>query len=406
MAFEFDFESDNHAKMKVIGVGGAGGNAVNHMIDAGLSGVEFIVANTDLQALGISKAPCKLQIGEQLTGGLGAGAMPEVGRQAAIEDRDKLEEALEGADMVFITCGMGGGTGTGASPVIAEVAKKGGALTIAIVTKPFNFEARKRMARATAGIEELKENVDALIVIPNQKLLEYVDTHVSLLEAFKIADGVLHRATKGISDLVAIPGLINLDFADIRTTMSEKGDALLGTGFAKGQSRGVEAARGAISSPLLEDSSISGAKGVLVNITGGEDMGLHEVAEAAEVISRAVGEDVNLIFGAVIDPKANGEMQVTVIATGFNRSAKEQASPELIKDLFGREDRLREGKPKTCFRSIEATASPLGKKKEVFPKPEASVPEECSLEEEDLEIPPYLRRKFPRSMNQTRPNIK
>ncbi len=397
MAFEFDLEGDNHAKMKVIGVGGAGGNTVNHMIDAGLSGVEFIVANTDLQSLGISKAPCKLQIGEQLTGGLGAGAIPEVGRQAAIEDHDKLEEALEGADMVFITCGMGGGTGTGASPVIAEVAKKGGALTIAIVTKPFNFEARKRMARATAGIEELKENVDALIVIPNQKLLEYVDKHVPLLEAFKTADDVLHRATKGISDLVAIPGLINLDFADIRTTMSEKGDALLGTGLAKGQSRAVEAARGAISSPLLEDNSISGAKGVLVNITGGEDMGLHEVAEAAEVVSRAVGEDTNLIFGAVIDPEANGEMQVTVIATGFSRSTKEYGSQELIGDLFSRDGRLREGKPEISFRPIETRVSPLGKKKEVLTETETSVLDEGSLEEEDLEIPPYLRRKFSRS---------
>lgn len=397
MAFEFASESENHAKMKVVGVGGAGGNAVNHMIDAGLCGVEFISANTDLQALGITKASFKLQIGAQLTGGLGAGAIPEIGRQAAIEDRDRIEEALEGADMVFVTCGMGGGTGTGASPVIAEVAKKLGALTIAIVTKPFNFEARKRMARANAGIEELKENADALIIIPNQKLLEYVDKQVPLLEAFRVADDVLYRATKGISDLVAVPGLINLDFADIRTTMSERGDALLGTGVAGGQSRAVEAARNAISSPLLEDTSISGARGVLVNITGGEDMGLHEVAEAAEVVSRAVGEDTNLIFGAVIDPQANGEMQVTVIATGLNRGVSDYGTQEMIGDLFSRETLPRNRKVEPSLRMAGAAMSPSLGDREAVLVAETSTPEEVLSEEDDLEIPPYLRKKFSES---------
>jgi cell division protein FtsZ len=397
MAFEFAQESETHAKMKVVGVGGAGGNAVNHMIDAGLCGVEFISANTDLQALGTSKASFKLQIGAQLTGGLGAGAIPEIGRQAALEDREKIEEALEGADMVFVTCGMGGGTGTGASPVIAEVAKKLGALTIAIVTKPFNFEARKRMARANAGIEELKENADALIIIPNQKLLEYVDKQVPLLEAFRVADDVLYRATKGISDLVAVPGLINLDFADIRTTMSERGDALLGTGVAAGQSRAVEAARNAISSPLLEDTSISGARGVLVNITGGADMGLHEVAEAAEVVSRAVGEDTNLIFGAVIDPQANGEMQVTVIATGLNRGVTDYGTQEMIGDLFSRETLPRSRKLEPSLRMAETSRNHSPRDREAVLVAETSTPEEVLTEEDDLEIPPYLRKRYSES---------
>jgi cell division protein FtsZ len=308
------------ARIKVIGCGGGGGNAVNRMIDAQLRGIEFIVANTDLQALNKCRAPVKLQIGRQLTKGLGAGADPEVGRKAALEDTEKILETLEGADMVFLTAGLGGGTGTGAVPIIASLAAEIGALTVAVVTKPFGFEGRRRMQYAERGVEELRNAVDTLITIPNERLLNFVERGTPLFEAFRIADDVLRQAVQGISDLITIPGEINVDFADVRTIMTGMGMALMGTGLAKGEHRALEAAQRAISSPLLEETSIQGAKGVLINISGGHDLTLHEVAEAARIISDSVDPDANIISGMVIDPNLEEAMKVTVIATGFDRS--------------------------------------------------------------------------------------
>lgn len=322
LRFAFDEANTATARMKVVGVGGAGGNAVNRMIDANLNGVDFVSVNTDLQALEQCKASSRLQIGRALTKGLGAGANPEVGRKAVEEDREMLYESLEDADMIFVTAGMGGGTGTGAAPIVAEIAKDLGALTVGIATKPFLFEGPKRMRRAIEGIEELKERVDTLIVIPNQRLLSVVPKDTPLNSAFQIADEVLLQATRGISDLIAIPGLVNLDFADVRTVMSEMGDALMGSGVATGEHRSVEAAQQAIASPLLEDVSIEGALGVIVNVSGGSNMTLHEVNDATTVISEAAGDDANIIFGAVIDERLQEEMRVTVIATGFNRNNK------------------------------------------------------------------------------------
>jgi cell division protein FtsZ len=308
------------ARIKVIGCGGGGGNAVNRMIDAQLRGIEFIVANTDLQALHKCRAPVKLQIGRQLTKGLGAGADPEVGRKAALEDTEHILETLEGADMVFLTAGLGGGTGTGAVPIIASLAAEIGALTVAVVTKPFGFEGRRRMQYAERGVEELRNAVDTLITIPNERLLNFVERGTPLFEAFRIADDVLRQAVQGISDLITIPGEINVDFADVRTIMTGMGMALMGTGLAKGEHRALEAAQRAISSPLLEETSIQGAKGVLINISGGHDLTLHEVAEAARIISDSVDPDANIISGMVIDPNLEEAMKVTVIATGFDRS--------------------------------------------------------------------------------------
>ncbi|MCI0512291.1 cell division protein FtsZ [candidate division KSB1 bacterium] len=324
MSLRFNFEENNGptARMKVVGVGGAGGNAVNRMLSQGLQGVDFIAINTDLQALNYSKAPIRLQIGKSLTKGLGAGAKPEIGRRAIEEDKETVYSALEGADMVFVTCGMGGGTGTGAAPIVAEIAKDQGALTIGIITKPFLFEGPKRMAKAEEGILELKERVDTLIIIPNQRLLSVVSRDTRLIQAFKLADEILLQATKGISDLITVPGLINLDFADVKTIMSEMGDALMGSAIATGDKKAVEAAENAIHSPLLDDISIEGAMGVLVNITGGEDLSLYEVNEAATVVSEAVGPEANMIFGAVIDNNLKDEIRVTVIATGFNNNGK------------------------------------------------------------------------------------
>ncbi len=307
------------AKIKVIGVGGCGGNAINTMIECQLEGVEFLTANTDAQALGVSKATVKIQLGENLTKGLGAGANPEIGRNAAIESRDKLKEAMLGADMVFITAGMGGGTGTGGAPVVAEVAKEVGALVVAVVTKPFTFEAKKKMRQADEGLKALKGAVDTVITIPNQRLLSIAERTTSLPFAFKQADAILYQAVKGISDVITIHGLVNVDFADIRTIMSEMGLALMGTGVARGDNRAVEAARKAISSPLLEDISIHGAKGVLINITGSSDITLHEVNEASMLIQEEAHEDAHIIFGAVIDEKMGEEVRVTVIATGFGK---------------------------------------------------------------------------------------
>jgi cell division protein FtsZ len=310
------------AKIKVVGVGGGGGNAVNRMIQAGIKGVEFLVANTDVQAMRHSLAPTKLQIGGKLTKGLGAGANPEVGKQAALEDTDRILEALSGADMIFITTGMGGGTGTGAAPIIASLAAELGALTVAVVTKPFNFEGKRRRVQAEQGIRALRDTVDTLITIPNERLLNFVERATSLSDSFKIADDILRQAVQGISDLITVPGEINLDFADVKTIMHGMGMALMGTGVSSGEHRAVEAAQRAISSPLLEEASIEGAKGVLINVTGGPDMTLFEVHEAASIIQEAADEEANIIFGTVIDPRMKDEIKVTVIATGFDSATK------------------------------------------------------------------------------------
>ncbi len=315
--FEIEEDLGQVAKIKVIGIGGGGCNAVNTMITSRLEGVEFIVANTDLQALGNSLASTKLQLGARLTKGLGAGANPEIGRNATIEDADKLRDELSGADMIFVTAGLGGGTGTGGAPVVADIAKELGALTVAVVTKPFLFEGKKRQQAAEKGLEELKQSVDTLITIPNQRLLSISDKGMSLIESFKKADEVLLHASKSISDLITIPGLINLDFADVKTIMSEMGMAFMGMGIASGENKAVEATQKAISSPLLEDISINGARGLLINITGGENLTLHEVNDASTLIQGEADEDANIIFGAVIDPKMEDEIRITVIATGF-----------------------------------------------------------------------------------------
>ena len=314
------------ARIKVVGVGGGGGNAVNRMVQVGLEGVEFIVVNTDLQALQGNASPTKIQIGAKLTKGLGAGADPNVGREAALEDTDNLIQALTGADMVFVTTGLGGGTGTGATPVIASLASELGALTVAVVTKPFKFEGKKRLAQADRGLAALRECVDTIITIPNERLLTIVDRGTTLPEAFATADDVLRQAIQGISDLILVPGLINLDFADVKTIMSGMGIAMMGTGIMSGENRTIEAAKAAISSPLLEGASVHGARGVIINITGGHDMSLMEVNEASLLIQEAAHEDANIIFGAVVDPKLDGRVKVTVIATGFDSVAR-QASP-------------------------------------------------------------------------------
>jgi cell division protein FtsZ len=303
----------------VIGVGGGGGNAVNRMVRTGLDGVEFIVANTDLQALENNAAQVKLQIGAKLTRGLGAGADPTIGRSAALEDTEKIVEALSGADMVFVTTGLGGGTGTGAAPVIASLASELGALTIAVVTKPFKFEGRKRMSQAETGLKQLADAVDTVITIPNDRLLQTIDRGTPLQEAFASVDDVLRQAIQGISDLILVPGLINLDFADVKTIMAGMGVAIMGTGMAEGEGRAQEAARRAISSPLLEDATVSGARGVIINVTGGPDISLVEVSEASSIIQEAAHEEANIIFGAVVDPAMEGRIKITVIATGFDR---------------------------------------------------------------------------------------
>jgi cell division protein FtsZ len=307
------------ARIKVIGVGGGGSNAVNRMVDVGLGGVEFIVANTDLQALDHAKAAMKLQIGHKLTKGLGAGADPNIGRQAALEDTDNIIQTLSGADMIFVTTGLGGGTGTGAAPVIASLASELGALTIAVVTKPFKFEGKKRALQAEAGLDALRECVDTVITIPNERLLSIIDRRTTMNDAFTLADDVLRQAIQGISDLILVPGMINLDFADVKTIMSGMGVAMMGTGMAEGDNRAMTAAQKAIASPLLEDSSVNGARGVIINVTGGPDLSLMEVNEASCVIQEAAHEDANIIFGAVVDPDLVGKVKITVIATGFDR---------------------------------------------------------------------------------------
>ncbi len=321
LRLKLDDETRSGARIKVVGVGGGGSKAVNRMVAAGFEGVEFIVANTDLQALRLNPAPVKLQIGGKLTKGLGAGADPNVGRQAALEDTEKLIEALDGADMVFVTTGLGGGTGTGAAPVIASLASELGALTIAVVTKPFRFEGKKRAVQAERGLEELRECVDTVITIPNERLLATIGRSTSLTDAFANADDVLRQAIQGISDLILVPGLINLDFADVKTIMSGMGYAIMGTGMAEGEERAMIAANAAISSPLLEDASVKGARGVIINVTGGNDLSLVEVSEASAVIQEAAHEEANIIFGAVVDPRMQGQVKITVIATGFERAS-------------------------------------------------------------------------------------
>jgi cell division protein FtsZ len=320
------------AKIKVIGLGGGGGNAVSRMMAAQFTGVEFIVANTDMQALRASPAPTKIQLGTKLTQGLGAGSNPEVGRDAALEEPEEITRLLEGADMVFITAGLGGGTGTGAAPVVASLAKDLGILTVAVVTKPFTFEGRKRLLQADAGMEALRGVVDTLISIPNQRLLSVVDRGTPLIEAFRVADTVLQQAVQGISDLILVPGLVNLDFADVRTIMSGMGMAMMGTGVGHGEHRALDAAQKAVASPLLDDTSIDGAKGILINFTGGTDLSIHELEEAARIVQEAAHEDANIIFGAVVDPALSDEVRMTVIATGFSER-KHETSPSKVVDL-------------------------------------------------------------------------
>ncbi len=324
-------EMDQIAKIKVVGVGGGGCNAVNRMIESGVRGVEFIVANTDLQVLNSSLAPTKLQIGSTITNGLGAGAKPEVGKEAAIESKSEIEEALKGADMVFVTCGMGGGTGTGGAPVVAEIAQSLGALTVGIVTKPFRFEGKKRMEQALKGVEELKKNVDTLIVIPNDRLRDIIDKSTPMQDAFKEVDNILHRGVQSISDLIAVTGLVNLDFADVKAVMENRGNALIGIGLGVGENRAIEAAKHAVSSPLLE-TSIEGATDAIINITGGKSLTLFEAEDAAEVVREAANTDINTIFGAVINENLNDEVIVTVIATGFDDEAMSSSGDYIPKE--------------------------------------------------------------------------
>ncbi|MFX3622637.1 MAG: cell division protein FtsZ [Ectobacillus sp.] len=373
---EFDTTQDQLANIKVIGVGGGGNNAVNRMIEHGVQGVDFIAVNTDAQALNLSKAEIKMQIGGKLTRGLGAGANPEVGKKAAEESKEQIQEALRGADMVFVTAGMGGGTGTGAAPVIAQVAKELGALTVGVVTRPFTFEGRKRALQAQSGISALKENVDTLIVIPNDRLLEIVDKNTPMLEAFREADNVLRQGVQGISDLIAVPGLINLDFADVKTIMSNKGSALMGIGVGTGENRAAEAAKRAISSPLLE-TSIDGAQGVLMNITGGTNLSLYEVQEAADIVASASDLEVNMIFGSVINENLKDEIVVTVIATGFDDSIVTQPQQKpLVRP--------------TATPSTPQPAAPQAKPREV--KREEPVIER-NPQADDIDIPAFLRNR-------------
>ncbi|EST13139.1 cell division protein FtsZ [Sporolactobacillus laevolacticus] len=384
--YDHDMEMEHLAKIKVIGVGGGGNNAVNRMIESGIQGVEFICANTDAQALKLSKADVKLQLGEKLTRGLGAGANPEVGKKAAEESHDQVEEILKGADMVFVTAGMGGGTGTGAAPVIAEVAKEVGALTVGVVTRPFTFEGRKRAKQAQSGIGNLKEKVDTLIVIPNDRLLEIVDKNTPMLDAFREADNVLRQGVQGISDLISVPGLINLDFADVKTIMTEGGSALMAIGVASGENRAAEAAKKAISSPLLE-KSIDGAKGVLMNITGGTNLSLYEVNEAADIVATAADEEVNMIFGSVIREELEDEIVVTVIATGFEEKEKVADAAQVEQELFARRRQNPEGlssvKPRDHHREepVSPVQQPARRSRTIVD------------DEDTLDIPTFLRNR-------------
>jgi len=369
---EFVEQNGNKAQIRIVGVGGAGGNAVNTMITSGLSGVDFIATNTDAQALRVNLAPTKVQLGGELTKGLGAGANPEVGRRSTIESEEEIRELLLGADMVFVTAGMGGGTGTGGAPVVARIAKELGALTVGVVSKPFLFEGKKRMRQAEEGLRELKANVDTLISIPNQRLLAVASRSQPLLEAFRKADEVLLQAVRGISDLITVHGLINLDFADVRTIMSEMGMAIMGAALATGENRAEEAARRAIASPLLEDISIRGAKGVLINVTGGSDLTLHEVNEAATLIQEEADEEANIIFGAVIDETLGDELRITVIATGFGE-------PEVLQSpIIGKA-------------SLSAVRSGIGIRGQQPTMPGRKVVHMGSID--DLDVPTWQRKR-------------
>ncbi len=373
-------DPESTATIKVIGIGGAGGNAVNTMISYSLQGVGFIAANTDAQALGASASPVKIQLGAEATKGLGAGSDPDIGRQAAIETRETLREHLEGSDMVFITAGLGGGTGTGGAPIVAEIAKEIGALTVAVVTKPFQFEGRKRNGQAEEGIAELRKMVDTLIIVPNQRLLSLGGRELSLLDAFKKADDILYHAVKGISDLIMVPGLINLDFADVKNIMSQMGLALMGTGTAGGENRAVEAAQKAISSPLLEDNTIQGARGVLLNITGGPGMTIHEINEASSMIQAEAHEDANIIFGTVVDESMGDKIRITVIATGFEIT--ESTARANVASLGG-------------FRRANNIAVPTFIRNEKSADGAGAVNVERTEDDgnPDLEIPTFLRRQ-------------
>jgi cell division protein FtsZ len=388
MLLQFEPDDTSSARLRVIGLGGAGGNAVNRMVSSGLAGVEFIAGNTDSQALGQSMATHKIQIGAELTKGLGSGGDPEVGRKAAEETAEELTDVLRGSDMVFITCGMGGGTGTGAAPFVASLARELNCLTVAVVTKPFGFEGKRRSEVAEEGLDELRENVDTLIVIPNDRLLAVVERTTPILEAFRTADDVLLQATKGISDLIIVPGIINLDFADVKTVMSARGNALMGTGVASGENRALEAAQLAVSSPLLEDVSIAGARALLVNITGGPTLTLHEASDAASVILEAAGGDANVIFGAVIDPRLDSDVRVTVIATGFGKKQPAKSEPvEKEKDRDKRQieivDYDKEGLRRPAFlRKEESTVvSHTRRWGRAFSK-------------DSLEVPAFLRKQM------------
>jgi len=376
--FELEEVIEGGAKIKVIGVGGCGCNAINNMISAGVKGVEFVAINTDIQSLGNSLAPTRIQIGEKLTRGLGAGARPEVGREAALEDMEKIEEVIQGADMIFITAGMGGGTGTGASPVIAEAARKAGALTVAVVTRPFSWEMGGRAAKAMYGIKELKKEADTVIVINNEKVLSMVDKNTPFREAFRVVDDVLRQAVQGISDIITQPGYINVDFADIKTVMSHKGRALMGMGIGEGEGRAVEAIKKAITSPLLEENSIEGARGVLINVSGGEDMSLHEISEATSFIQSSVDPEGDVIVGCVVDKKLDGSIAVTIIATGFQESERDRE--ETFTQLsFTDVDRDKEDLDKPAYlRKI--TGGHRGRTN-------------YSFDEDDVEIPAFIRKK-------------
>ena len=375
-------EMDQLAKIKVIGLGGGGGNAVNRMVESGVKGVEFIVANTDLQVLNNSKADVKIQIGASLTDGLGAGAKPEIGKEAAVESKKELEDALTGADMVFITCGMGGGTGTGAAPVVAEIAQALGTLTVAIVTKPFSFEGRRRMENALKGIEELRKHVDTLIVIPNDKLREIIDKSTPMLEAFKEVDNVLRRGVQSISDLIAVVGLVNLDFADIKSIMKDSGNAVIGIGIGMGEDRALEAAKEAVSSPLLENS-IDGATDAIINITGGVNLTLFEAEQAAEVVRAASKTDIDTIFGAVINENLTDEVIVTVIATGFDKRAKQKIA-----------EMEQTRKSQEILQSQVENVLPRRRSEEI--KREIPTNQNTTTDDDDdgFELPPFLQNKI------------
>jgi len=383
MALKLEFEPEMGAKIKVVGVGGAGGNAVNRMVESGFAGVDFVAVNTDVQALECSLAQHRVQIGKQLTHGLGSGGSPETGRKAIEEDSEQIESILKGADMVFVATGMGGGTGTGASPVVAQIAKKLGALVVGVATKPFLFEGQFRMRQAIEGLKLFKDEVDTAIVIPNQRLLAVANKNTPIREAFRIADDVLLRATRGVSDLITIPGLVNLDFADVKSVMTEMGDAVMGTGVSTGKNRAVEAAQQAIQSPLLEDTSISGDEGVLVKVTGGADLTLHEINEAAMIVNEAIGAESNMIFGAVIDDSLKDGITITVIATGIN-GQKKKLRPELRTEL--RTEEQPEVRPEV-LEVVEPKTDTAVEPVKVTPRRNVS--------EHDRQAQPALRRRQP-----------